>query len=225
ENTIVARGLRFGAGVDSPNAVSLPLELAASLLRDQSGVIHIDFPVRGNLNQPQFSFGSLFLRALTNVLTSVVTAPFNLFAAIAGSSRNLDRCHFAFGEAELGAEEQLRLGDLAKALLERPAVSLAIAPLYDPVHDKLALAEKYRKSRKKEDNGDDAAKNGERDVLLEEIIIPESELTALAKERALSVQRYLESKGISASRLAIREPSAQKVESAQIFVPLTVSGQ
>jgi len=39
------------------------------------------------------------------------------------------------------------------------------------------------------------------------------------------VQRYLESKGISASRLAIREPSAQKVESAQIFVPLTVSGQ
>lgn len=55
ENKVVIDQLTFGSAVNSPDATSLPVRLAVSLLKDRNGVITLNLPVSGSLDDPQFS--------------------------------------------------------------------------------------------------------------------------------------------------------------------------
>ena len=76
DNKLVVERLTLGEKVQSPEAVDLPLDLAIALLEDSSGVIDLGLPVSGNLDSPEFSYGALIWKALTNLLTKIVTSPF-----------------------------------------------------------------------------------------------------------------------------------------------------
>jgi hypothetical protein len=56
--------LELGERVESPDAVKLPLRLAVALLKDRNGVIDIDLPMTGSLDDPQFRMGPLIWKAL-----------------------------------------------------------------------------------------------------------------------------------------------------------------
>ena len=56
DNKIVLDQLTLGDEVDSPDAVSLPLSLAIALLKDSNGVINIDLPLKGSLDDPEFQY-------------------------------------------------------------------------------------------------------------------------------------------------------------------------
>ena len=56
ENTLLLNQLAMGQTTNSPDAPSLPIPLALALLKDRRGRIDIDMPVRGNLNDPEFSY-------------------------------------------------------------------------------------------------------------------------------------------------------------------------
>ena len=75
DNQIVVDRLVLGEKVNSPDAPNLPLDLAVALLQDGNGVIDIGLPVRGNLDDPEFSYGHLVWKAITNLLTKIVTSP------------------------------------------------------------------------------------------------------------------------------------------------------
>ena len=51
ENKVVLRRLQLGERVESPGAMSLPLDLAIAILSDSQGRIDIALPVRGNVDQ------------------------------------------------------------------------------------------------------------------------------------------------------------------------------
>ena len=76
-NRVVLNQLAFGDKVDGSGS-SLPVKLAVALLADRRGVIDIDLPVRGSLNDPQFSMGGLIWRAFVNLIGRAVTSPFSL---------------------------------------------------------------------------------------------------------------------------------------------------
>src|SRR5262249_54382963 len=44
----------FGDKVESPQATKLPVKLAVSLLKDRNGVIDLDLPIEGSLDDPKF---------------------------------------------------------------------------------------------------------------------------------------------------------------------------
>ena len=75
-NQIVIDKLTLGERVDSPDALKLPLELAIAILKDSDGRIDLGLPVSGNIDDPQFSYGALIWKAIGNLLTKIVTAPF-----------------------------------------------------------------------------------------------------------------------------------------------------
>src|SRR4029079_6911446 len=78
-NRLVLDQLTFNRErIDSPTATKLPVLLAVSLLQDRNGVIDINLPVAGSLDDPQFSVGGLIIRVIVNLLTKAVTAPFAL---------------------------------------------------------------------------------------------------------------------------------------------------
>ena len=127
-NNIMIDQLELGEKVDNPNAVSLPLELAITLLKDSDGKIKLDVPLTGSLEDPKFNVGSLVADALVNVLTKIVTAPFNALASLIGGSGNEDLGNVAFkaGDAKLDDKEKSKLDGVAKALKEKTALSLEI---------------------------------------------------------------------------------------------------
>jgi outer membrane protein OmpA-like peptidoglycan-associated protein len=125
-NNILIDQLELGEKVDNPDAVSLPLELAIALLKDSDGKIKLDVPLTGSLEDPKFSVGGLIMDALFNVLTKIVTSPFNAIASLVGSEENLSVVGFTPGKNVMDAKELKKLDDVAKALKEKPILNLEI---------------------------------------------------------------------------------------------------
>lgn len=139
-NKFVVTRLKLGEAVDSPDAVKLPLDLAIAVLEDSNGVIDLDLPVSGSLDDPQFSYGAIVWKAIVNVLTKIATAPFRaLGALLGGSGEKFESVAFDPGSSTLLPPEQEKLKVLAEALAKKPALALTIAPPYDPEADRRAL--------------------------------------------------------------------------------------
>lgn len=142
QNKFIIQQLKLGERVDSPDAVNLPLDLAIALLQDSDGVIDLDLPVSGSLDDPQFSYGRIIWKAITNVLTRIVTAPFRALGSLLGAhAEKMQDIDFDPGSAALAPQEQEKLDAVAQALAKRPALRLAIAPAYDSDRDTTALQE------------------------------------------------------------------------------------
>ena len=142
ENRFVISKLKLGPPVDSPDAVKLPLDLAIALLEDSQGIIDVDIPISGNLDDPKFSYGHLIWQAVLNLLTKVVTSPFRALGALLGiDSEKFGTVDFRYGDARLAPPEVEKLGQIAQALGKRPSLQLAVAPTFDPQRDTAALQE------------------------------------------------------------------------------------
>lgn len=142
ENKFVINKLVLGERVESKDAADLPLDLAIAILEDSDGVIDLDLPISGSLDDPQFSYGSIVWKAIKNVLTKIVTAPFRALGKLfGGSGENLDAIVFDAGQTKLAPPEQEKIKSVSQALGKRLGLALNIAPSYDASLDKRALQE------------------------------------------------------------------------------------
>jgi hypothetical protein len=132
--------LQLGDRVDSPDAVKLPLKLAVALLKDRNGVIDLDLPLSGSLDDPQFRVGPLIWKAFVGLLGKIVTSPFTLLARLGGRSDEINQVDFDAGSAALDAAALERMTALSKALAERPSLELEVPTAYAPEADGHALA-------------------------------------------------------------------------------------
>lgn len=126
-NQIVLNQLAFGNRIEGSDAPNLPVKLAVALLADRNGVIDINLPVSGSLNDPQFRLGSIIFKLVFNLIGKAITAPFSLLAsALGGGGDELRQVVFAPGSAVLDAAGRQRLDAVAKALADRPALRLTV---------------------------------------------------------------------------------------------------
>ncbi len=126
KNKIILNQLKFGDKVEGAPA-SLPVRLAVALLADRNGVIDLDLPVSGSLNDPQFRLGPIIFKIIINVIVKAITAPFSLLAAaFGGGGDELSQVAFAPGSAALSSEAKVGLDKVAKALIERPALKMTV---------------------------------------------------------------------------------------------------
>lgn len=143
-NNIVLRDLKLGERFEHPDATDLPLGLAIALLKDSEGVISVDVPVQGDVNDPEFSFGPAIRQALTEILKEIVTSPFTLLASIIGADTEADpdelaRITFAPGSSELTPPQRERLDQLRTVLEKRPELAFNLPGPYAPDADRPAL--------------------------------------------------------------------------------------
>ncbi len=139
QNKILLDQFTLGDKVDSPTATKLPVRFAVSLLKDRNGLIDLDLPVTGSLDDPQFSVWAVIGQVLTNLLTKAATAPFALLGSLVGGGPALSHIEFAYGSADLDSAAQDKLKTLAKVLFERPALKLDVAGHVDTEEDQEAL--------------------------------------------------------------------------------------
>lgn len=126
-NQIVLNQLSFGERVAGSDAPNLPVKLAVALLADRNGVIDINLPVSGSLNDPQFRLAPIIFKLIFNLIGKAVTAPFSLIAsAFGGDAESPSQVVFAPGSAVLAPENQQRLESVARALADRPALQITV---------------------------------------------------------------------------------------------------
>jgi outer membrane protein OmpA-like peptidoglycan-associated protein len=126
-NKLVLNQLTFGDKVEgAPN--SLPVKLAVALLADRNGVIDLDLPISGSLNDPQFRLGPVIWKVITNLVTKALTAPFSLLANAfgGGDTSELSAVGYASGSAVLTDTARAGLDKVAKALADRPALRMTV---------------------------------------------------------------------------------------------------
>ncbi len=158
QNQIILNQLTFGEKIESPTATKLPVLLAVALLKDRNGVIDVNLPISGSLDDPQFSVGGIVLRLVLNLITKAVTAPFTLLGSLfggGGSGEELSFVEFEYGRAMLSPAAEAKLKTLATALNNRPALKLEISARVDPVNDmeglkKLSVERKVKAQKFKE---------------------------------------------------------------------------
>ena len=191
-NRLVLNQLTFGEPVEgAPN--SLPVKLAVALLADRNGVIDLDLPISGSLNDPQFRVGPVIFKIIVNLIGKALTSPFSLLASAFGGGDEMSHVPFAPGSATLTPEAQQNLDKVAKALADRPALKITVtgtASLQDEREGlrRESLQQRVLAEKRRANPGDTAPVSAaEYPVLLKEVYrradIPKPRnLVGLAKE-------------------------------------------
>jgi uncharacterized membrane protein len=161
-NKLVLDQLTFGEHVESPAATRLPVLLAVSLLKDREGVIHLDLPIEGTLDDPRFSVWGILVQIVVNLVTKAATAPFALLGALAG-------------HAEISAAAEAKLRSLAKALADRPGLKLDAAGRAVPELDRDGLRRAALDRAVRTEKQKAAASQGESAPALDSLNIEASE--------------------------------------------------
>ena len=226
-NRMVINDLKLGDKVESPGAMSLPLDLAVALLTDTQGRIDLAVPVYGDLNDPQFRYAPLVFKALGNVLTKIVTAPFRFLASLLGGAAedaDLEFVGFVAGDADLRGPEAEDLAKLAEALAQRPELLLEVGAAFDETRDGRAMRERQLDAAisGRFEAGEGAGKDGDPVRLIMEAMYAEAEgaeaPAALQAEHSakpegsdqvvLDETRYLEALRAALLALQVIEPQA-----------------
>ncbi len=124
-NKLVLNQLAFGDPVEGAPA-SLPVRLAVALLADRNGVIDMDLPIKGSLNDPEFRLAPVIFKILGNLIMKALTSPFSLLASALGGGDELGHVAFVPGSAALDAPARQQLDKVAKALQDRPALQMTV---------------------------------------------------------------------------------------------------
>jgi hypothetical protein len=126
QHHIIVEQLEFGDKTESKDAVSLPVKLAVALLKDHDGVIDLNLPVSGSLDDPQFKLAPIIWKVFVKILEKAVTAPFALLGSLFGGGPDLQFVDFQPGAAELDPAATDKARTLVKALIARPQLKIEI---------------------------------------------------------------------------------------------------
>ena len=126
QHHIVVDQLEFGDKTESKDAVSLPIKLAVALMKNRDGVIDLNLPVTGSLDDPQFKLAPIIWKVFVNILEKAVTAPFALLGSLFGDGPDLQFIDFQPGAADLDPAAVQKAQTIVKALNERPQIKIEV---------------------------------------------------------------------------------------------------
>ena len=133
--------LEWGEATASREEATLPVKFATSLLKDADGVINLEIPVSGTIDDPAFRVGPIVWQIIKNILTKAVTAPFKALGALFKGAEEAQFVDFAPGSAVLDPAIAANLGALGKSLAPKPDLRLDVPIAAEASLDGAALAE------------------------------------------------------------------------------------
>lgn len=123
---IIIDQLEWGEATDSKEKVSMPIKFATSLLKDKNGVIELDVPVSGTLDDPSFKLGPIIWKVIGNLFEKVLTAPFRALGDLFGGKDDVQFVDFEPGSTAVPAAASSNLAGIARGLSEKPELRLDI---------------------------------------------------------------------------------------------------
>lgn len=175
ENNVFLDQLTFGKKVESPDALGIPIGLVVALLKNNRGEIDINLPIKGSLDDPQFSIGGIIVKVLLNLLTKAATSPFTLLASLFGGGEELSYVAFEPGVSAISPQAEKHLETLAKALRDRSGLKLEVAGTSDPAREAEGLKRARMMTRVKALKATDLARQGKTSGSVAEITLTPDE--------------------------------------------------
>jgi hypothetical protein len=203
--------------------LSMPLDTALSMLRDDDNNIRLKVPVSGNINDPKFSLGDAINQALGNTMKlaamsyiKVALQPYGAaitliqLAEKAASTVQLQPVLFQPGSASLSNSSRDYLLKLGQLMRKRPDLQIKICPLAVN-RDRTALQKAA--SGGKEGQQTPAAK--------QPAAVPDQRLRDLATQRAANIKAWLvQNAGADPGRLFVCRPQINTTPNAEARVNL-----
>jgi hypothetical protein len=189
-NKLVMTEVELGA--KGGGLFDVPIKLALFILKDRNGVINLEVPVRGDLNDPQVRFWKLLWTTFKNLMVKVAAAPYDAFAGELGADpKELESIEFNHLDTTLTAQRQRQLDLLLKLEDQKPGLSIELVYFNDISLEMEAISSADNK-------------------LVEEAEIrARAELLASARKRVL--EKYLHSVNDSTSiRFSLSNPDDPK---------------
>ncbi len=104
--------------------LKLPLKLGVYVLTDKQGHINLDLPVKGRIDDPEFSYRKIVFKALGNVLLKVATAPFSF---LRGKKEDFSSIELSEPlRPQFNSEQYAILDDIAATLKEKPEMQVTL---------------------------------------------------------------------------------------------------
>lgn len=218
QNSIVISKLELGDNIESSDAVSLPLEIAIALLEDSNGVIDINLPVSGNIDDPQFSLSSIVWKAFVNLITKAVTAPFSLLANIFNFNEDeIKSVRFNDLEDEITPIQKETLDKIAQILKAKKEISIELIPSYKEDNETYALKKQNYLARKDDDRN---LKKEEIEELISKENVKITDLEKIAKNRVSNINNYLvKDKKINPKQIVI----SNKIENSNSSININIA--
>jgi len=117
-----------------------PLGLAVAILEDSEGMIELDLPIEGNVDEPDFKYGKMVWKTIGNVFTKIVTSPFKMFSSLLGiESDKIEDIEFIHGDFVVTPSEMKKLDSVATILTKRKKLKLSVSGGFEPINDTKAL--------------------------------------------------------------------------------------
>lgn len=92
--------------VNNHPVYNLPVRLGVYVLTDRKGLMSIDLPVTGDLDNPKFSYRKIIFKTIGNVLVKVAVAPFSAIGSLFGAGKeNIDHVEFDAGLSDFNTKE------------------------------------------------------------------------------------------------------------------------
>jgi uncharacterized protein DUF748 len=183
ENRLLVDQFEFGEKVESKDATKLPVTLAVSLLRDKDGLIDLDLPIEGSLDDPKFRLGKVIWHVLGNLIGKAATAPFALLGKLlGGGGEELSSVDFDSGRDTLDAAARKKLDVLAKALNDRPGLKLEATGRFSGEPDLEGLRRLRLERKVKAQKLADLVERGEAPGSVDAIVIDEKEYATYLKK-------------------------------------------
>jgi uncharacterized protein involved in outer membrane biogenesis len=222
DNRIYLKQLRLGDKVESPKAVSLPLDLAVALLSDTEGNIDLSLPIEGRTDAPDFDYGTIVLNAFGNLIKKAVLSPFTAMSSALGfqGGDDLDAIAFDLGSDVLTPPEREKVRRLGEALKLKPQIQLTLNGVFEPQQDLRVLRQYWLRKEVASRLGETLKPGEEPDPVNPTEASTQRILESLSKEFDVltsATTRYVAEHGQSPDRVGIVGPMFGKGSKTPAF--------
>lgn len=125
----------------------IPMKTALYILKDKNDRIQLDLPVKGNINDPQFSYKKVIIKVFVNLIVKVATAPVSFLADALGlSGDKLTNIAIDEMQRNFTTEQYESFNELAQMSLSKPELQMELVQVinYDKAFKDQALSDLKR---------------------------------------------------------------------------------
>jgi hypothetical protein len=106
---------------------NVPLKLALYILKDKDDKINFDLPVKGNIKDPQFSYKTIILKTVVNLMVKVALSPVKFLAGSLGlNPEKMESIPLIPLQTDLTAEQYTQINNLITIFNKKPDMVLTL---------------------------------------------------------------------------------------------------
>ncbi|MCH4553784.1 DUF748 domain-containing protein [Aestuariibaculum lutulentum] len=140
ENKLIVHNAEVGNKKGSP-FYNLPLKVALFILKDKDGVINMDIPVRGDLNDPQINIKKIVWSTFGKFLVKTVTSPFRALSNLINvDPSDIKEINYTYMDTTLVGRREHQLNLLRRLEKSKPGLDIELVYFNDKTKQQEEIA-------------------------------------------------------------------------------------